>query len=67
MQVEDSEYEAAMPIPQGVEVLFLSAEIDERIAYLRYEDKRPLDERMPELRRLVSEQSRRELSRLGVI
>ena len=55
------------PIPNGVERLLDTPEIKGRIAYLRYTDTRPIEERMPELKRLVNEESHRELLALGVL
>ncbi len=55
------------PIPNGVEFLLGLNEIQGRIAYLRYHDQRPIAERMPEIKRLVNEESKRTLTHLGVL
>lgn len=54
-------------IPQGVEVLLEDAEIKGRIAYIRAHYPGNGSEDAAELRRLVNEESHRELLRLGVI
>ena len=52
-----------LPIPSGVEFLMEDRDISERIRYIRSTVKGVT----PELKRLVAEESRRELTRLGVI
>jgi hypothetical protein len=66
VQVSEDGFMATLPIPNGVEHLLDSVDIETRIAYIRKTLPAPY-EPTPELRRLVAHQANRELRRLGVI